>query len=107
MRCSLILAADNTYEWTVKTSAAYFFPKQVMVSAQYELRSGEPYYGTVLLTGGPGIPSIVLPVEALGARRMPDDDLLSLRVQKAFRLYSKHEITGRANVYNALNTNAV
>jgi hypothetical protein len=104
---SEILAADNTYEWTAKTSAAYFFPKQVMVSAQYELRSGEPYYRTVLLTGGTGIPSIVVPAEALGTRRMPDDNLLSLRLQKAFRLYSKHEITGRVNLYNALNTNAV
>jgi len=71
------------------------------------LINGEPYYRTVLLTGGTGIPSIVLPVEALGARRMPDDNLLSLRVQKAFRLYSKHEITWRVNVCNALNTNAV
>jgi hypothetical protein len=61
----------------------------------------------VLLGGGTGIPSITLPVEALGTRHMPNDSLLSLRLQKSLRLHGKHEITGRVNLYNALNRNAV
>jgi hypothetical protein len=100
------LAADTTYEWSVKGSGAYFFPKQIMASAQYELRSGEPYARTVLFSGGRQIPSITLPVERLGTRRLPDIALLSLRIQKSIR-FLKQGVTLRANLYNALNTNVV
>ncbi len=101
------LAADHTYEWSLKSSGAYFFPSLVMASAQYELRSGEPYQRTVLFSkSGASIPSITLPVEPLSERRLPDIGLLSLRVQKAFRL-RKQDFTVRLNLYNALNTNVV
>jgi hypothetical protein len=100
-------AADNTYEWSVKASGAYFFPLHVMASAQYELRSGEPYARTVLFSRtGASIPSITLPVEPLGARTYPDIALLNLRVQKAFRV-KRQDLTLRLNLYNALNTNVV
>jgi hypothetical protein len=101
------LAADNTYEWSIKGSGAYFFPRKIMASAQYELRSGEPYARTLLLSGGRQITSITQPVEPLGTRNLPDISLLSMRMQKSFRLTSKHEFTLRANLYNALNSNVV
>jgi hypothetical protein len=61
----------------------------------------------VLVSGGAQIPTIVLPVEALGTRQMPNDNLLNIRVQKGFKLVGNHEVTGRVNLYNALNANAV
>lgn len=101
------LAADNTYEWSLKTSAAVFLPSRSMVSVQYEDRSGEPYARTVLLSGGKQIPSIVMPAEGFGARQLPNISLLNVRFQKSFQIVKAHELVGRVNVYNALNSNVV
>jgi len=97
---------DQTREWSLKGSGAYFFPARLMASAQYELRSGEPFSRTVRFTGGRQIPNITMPVEELGTRRYPSIALLSLRVQKGFR-FGVHDFTARLNMYNALNSNVV
>lgn len=90
-----------------KGSGAYFFPLRIMASAQYELRSGEPYSRTVLFSRtGASIPSITLPVEPLGTRQRPNISLLNLRVQKAIR-WKSQDFTLRLNLYNTLNTNVV
>jgi len=104
---SQYLVADNTYEWSLKTSAAVFLPKESMVSIQYEDRSGEPWQRTVLLSGGKQIPSITLPVESLGTRRLPTISLLNVRFQKSFHVTKQQEFVARLNLYNALNSNVV
>ncbi len=104
---SEIFATDRTWEWMGKASGAYLFPADVMVSAGFEHRSGKPWARQVLFTGGRTIPSITLRVEPFGARRLPNTNLLDLRVQKGFRLMQGHKLEVRVNVYNVLNGNTV
>ena len=51
-----ILAANQTWEWLFRASSAYMFPRNVMVSANFEHRSGDVQARTVSLTGGGTIP---------------------------------------------------
>jgi hypothetical protein len=102
-----INAADNTREWLGRFSGSYVFPADVLVSANFERRSGDPDARTVSFTGGQQIPSITLRVEPLGTIRRPDISILNLRTEKSFRLRSRHRVSLRLNVYNVLNTNSV
>ncbi len=102
-----IFTADRTWEWGTKVSGAYSFPAEVMVSANFESRSGIPWARQVLFTGGRTIPSIVLNVEPIGTRRLPTTNLLDLRVEKRFSLAGQQSVTGRVNVFNILNSNTV
>ena len=102
-----IHAGDNTREWLERASGSYLFPADVLVSANFERRSGEPDARTVSFTGGQQIPSITLRVEPLGSIRRPNLDILNLRTEKSFRLRSQHRISLRLNVYNVLNVNSV
>ena len=45
-----ILAANETWEWLFRASSAYVFPRNVMVSANFEHRSGDVQARTVSLT---------------------------------------------------------
>jgi len=65
-----IFGADDTTEWTVKASGSYTLPYDLMASVNYELRNGAPWQRTHLFRGGAQIPTIVLPVEPLGAQRL-------------------------------------
>jgi len=102
-----INAADNTREWLGRVSGSYVFPADVLVSANFERRSGDPDARTVSFTGGQQIPSITLRVEPLGTIRRPDLNILHLRTEKSFRLRSRHRVSLRLNVYNVLNVNSV
>src|SRR5262249_16324633 len=62
-----IFGGNHTTEWSFKASGSYDLPYQILTAVNYELRSGAPWQRTVLFTGGTTIPSIVLPVEPLGA----------------------------------------
>jgi hypothetical protein len=99
--------ADRTWEWQSKISGAYVWPADVMLSANFEHRSGIAWARQVLFTGGATIPSIVLNVEPIGTRRMPNVNLLDLRVQKTFRLGRERRAMARINLYNVLNHNSV
>ena len=77
---------NDTTEWEVKTSGSYELPWQLLTSIGYELRSGNPWQRTALLTGGVTIPNIVLPVEPLGSRYYDDLHLVNGRVRKEFRV---------------------
>jgi len=102
-----INAADDTREWLGRVSGSYVFPSDVLVSANFERRSGDPDARTVSFTGGQQIPSITLRVEPIGTIRRPDLNILHLRTEKSFRLPSRHRISVRLNVYNVLNVNSV
>jgi hypothetical protein len=101
---SLINTANHTWEWLGKASGAYLFPAEVMVSANFERRSGGLWSRTVLFTGNT-FGSITLPVEPYGAHRLPDTNLLDLRVEKRFHMVGKQTLALRMNLYNTLNIN--
>ncbi|MBF8301326.1 MAG: TonB dep Rec protein [Acidobacteria bacterium] len=81
-----ISAANNTWEWLARASGAYIFPAGVQVSANFEHRSGDPWARQVSFTGGATIPQMRLRVEPIGARRLPNLNILHTRVEKSFRL---------------------
>ena len=66
--------------------ATYIFPADVLVSANFHHESGDPFARQVQFRGGETIPSIVLNVEPIGSHRRPNLNLLTLRVEKSFRL---------------------
>ena len=102
-----IFAAQDTWEWLGRASGAYTFPADVLVSANFEHRSGIPQARTVSFTGGRQIPSITLRVEPIGSIRLPHLNLLDLSVQKAFRLRRDQRVALRLNVYNVMNVSTV
>lgn len=102
-----IFAADNTREWLGRISGSYVFPADVLVSANFEHRTGEPDARTVSFTGGQQIPSITLRVEPIGTIRRPDLNILHLRAEKSFLLRAQHKVAVRFNIYNAMNVNSV
>ena len=75
-------------------------------SLNYELRSGAPWQRTVLFRGGVEIPTIVLPVEPLGAHYYDNVHLLDARARKDFR-YRNHRLALGVDVFNLLNVNTV
>ena len=97
--------ADRTWDSLGKISAGYTFRFDVLVSANFQYQSGDPFARQVLFTGGGTIPRIVLNVEPIGTRRLPDINLLGVRVQKSFRLLNAHQVAVRFDVFNALNAN--
>ena len=96
---------DDTLEWISKVSGSYRFAYGILASALFESRSGEPWARTVLFSGGTTIPTLVLNVEPLGTRRYPTVHHLDVRAEKAFKIFSGHELAVRMNVYNLLNSN--
>ena len=97
---------NDTTEWELKASGSYELPWELLTSIGYELRSGNPWQRTALLTGGVTIPTIVLPVEPLGSRYYDDLHLLNGRVRKEFRV-AKQRFSAQLDVYNMLNVNTV
>jgi hypothetical protein len=104
---SEINAADRTWEWTGKLAGSYRFPYQILVAANYEHRSGEPWARQVQFRGGTTIPTIVLRVEPIGERRLPNRNLVNLRAQKSVSLGRGKRVDLRANIFNLLNANTV
>jgi hypothetical protein len=102
-----INSANETWEWVVRLSGAYLFPRGITVSANMENRSGDRTQRTVLFRGGRQIPTFVMNIEPVGSINLPPIRSLDLRVEKTVKLSSGHSLKGRLNVYNALNANTV
>lgn len=100
-----IFAENKTWEWLGRLTGAYIFPYDVQVSANFEHRSGDAWARQVSFTGGQTIPQIRLRVEPIGARRLPNLNIMNLRVQKSFFVRNDHKVGLQANVYNVLNIN--
>lgn len=101
-----IFGDDRTIEWTVKASGAYMLPRGVLTSINYELRNGARWQRTHLFRGGVTIPTLVVPVEPLGAQRYDNLHLVDARVRKDFQ-FAKHKIAVGADIFNLLNLNTV
>jgi hypothetical protein len=102
-----ILAANNTWEWLARASSAYVFPGNVMVSANFEHRSGDVQARTVSLTGGGTIPTFLIRAEPIGSLRLPHQNVMDLRVSKRFDLGAGGRVEGQINLFNVLNDNTV
>ena len=99
--------ADHNWDWDAKAVGTCIFPYDILVGANFEHRSGDVFARQVQFRGGRTIPAIVLNAEPLGTRRLPNINLLTLRVEKSFQTYAAHRLAVRVNVYNALNANTV
>jgi outer membrane receptor protein involved in Fe transport len=99
-----INTANRTWEWGARASGSYLFPYGIQVSSNFEHRSGDPWARTVLLTGGRNIPSITVRAEPLGARRLPNINLMDVRFQKNLPMGGSKHLELRLNVFNLLNT---
>jgi hypothetical protein len=100
-----VFATNKTWEWLGRMTGAYIFPYDLQVSANFEHRSGDPWARQVSFTGGQTIPQIRLRVEEIGARRLPNLNILNMRVQKSFFLRGTQKLGLQANIYNVLNVN--
>ena len=101
-------SANNTAAWYLKIGGSYrFAAPDILLSANFNGTSGEPYQRTVLAGGGRTIASLVVPVEPLGSRYYPNAYLLDFRVEKRIRVIGNHRVAVRADVFNALNTNVI
>jgi hypothetical protein len=98
---------NHTHEWSAKASGSYQLPFGVQAGSNLEVRSGQPWQETALFTGGVTIPSIVLPVQPLGAQYYANLWLFDGRLRKEFRLVSNHKISAGVDVFNLLNKNTV
>jgi len=96
----------HVWEWQGRLDGAYIFPHDVLASANFEHRSGAPYARTVSFTGGQQIPSLVARVEPIGARRLPNINLLHMRLEKSLRVTKGQKVSLRLNVYNVTNINS-
>lgn len=101
-----IFSGNQTWEWGGRASGSYLFPHGVQVSANFEHRSGDPWARTFEFTGGRNVPSVVARVEPLGARRLPNINLMDIRVQKNLAMGGSRHLELRANVFNLLNSDA-
>lgn len=102
-----IFSSDQTWEWLMRASGAYVFPKNVIVSANFEHRSGRPWARQVLFSGVPVLSNVTLRVEPIGSRRLPNLNTLDLRVEKSFTLRHSRRVVARVNMYNVMNANTV
>jgi Carboxypeptidase regulatory-like domain len=101
-----IFAGNRTAEWSAKAAGSYQLPFQVLASLNYELRSGNPRQRTHLFRGGVTIPTIVLPVEPLGASAYDHLHLLDGRIRKEFR-FATQKIAVGVDIFNLTNINTV
>ncbi len=88
-------------------TGAYSLPYQVMASVNYDHRGGYPWARTVNALGGKTISSLVVNVEPIGTRRMPDTDQVDIRIEKSLKIAADHKVSIRMNVFNLLNKNTV
>jgi carboxypeptidase family protein len=100
-----INTANNNWEWLLRASSAYVLPYNIMLSANYEHRSGDVQARTVLLTGGNTIPSITVNAEPVGSLRLPNINNVDVRVSKRFDLGGGKRIDGQINLFNVFNVN--
>jgi hypothetical protein len=101
-----IFGDNRTTEWTAKVSGSYELPFGLLGSVNYVLLQGAPWQRTALFRGGTTIPTIVLPVEPYGARRLDNLHLLDGRVRKNVRFAGQQVAIG-VDVYNLLNINSI
>jgi hypothetical protein len=102
-----INSVDDTWETIARMSAAYTVPHiDVLLSGNFEHRSGDYFARTALISGGNRIPSLTLRMEPISANQLPDINLLDFTVQKMLRI-ARWQTAVRMNIYNATNAGTI
>ena len=91
--------------WTFKTQLVYQFPMGFLAGANFNMQAGRPY-GRILRVSGLGIPTTILTEKVDGSRKVPNQAVLDLRLQKEFGLGGGANVAIFADVLNALNEDA-
>jgi hypothetical protein len=102
-----IFAEDDTWEWLGRASGAYSLPAGILISANFEHRSGNAFARTVSVAGGSQVRSLTIRAEPIGTRRLPNINLLDVRLEKNVHFSGTKNLLVRVNMYNFLNVNTV
>ncbi len=99
---------DFQREHLVKVQGTYVGPWGLTVSGYYQFGTGVPYT-RLLRTYEAGLGNlyqggVTIFVEPRGTHELPDQHLLDLRIEKAFKL-GKGQIAAQIDIYNAFNNN--
>ncbi len=92
------------WQWECKISGGYPLPFGVRVAALFTHTSGDAEARDVRLTGLKQAKSIVLPMQPIGAIRLPHQNLLNLRLEKRQRLGGHGNIAFQADLLNLANS---
>jgi hypothetical protein len=107
-----IFPLDSTWDWQLKLVASVQLPRDVVASAFFQHLAGDPLGRTYIFRsadpdGGTPIAqasTVTLPLEALGARREPNLNVLNLRAGKRFTV-GRTRLNVDVDVFNVLNIN--
>ena len=102
-----IYTYNATWETTTKLSGGYTLPYEVVMSATYERRSGQPQASNYQFAGGQTIRTIALNIEELGTINLPATNLWNMRFAKRVHLGSRQTVEARFDFFNIFNTNFV
>jgi hypothetical protein len=97
---------DENWRWDFKLASSYTAPYDINVAAFYTALSGEPQRRTYTFRGLPQSGTLTLPMEALGAQKLPDQHVVNFRLGKLFRI-GRYRLEPMADLFNALNANTV
>jgi hypothetical protein len=100
-----INTGDFNREWLLRFTGSYNLSWNMLVSSNYEQRSGIPFARTALFAGGIQVPSLTLNVEPIGAEHYPSIGLWDIGLQKSLTLGSGRTAMVRVTLYNTLNRN--
>jgi hypothetical protein len=98
-----IFSGNHTWEWLARFSGSYQFAWDILVSGNFEHRSGDPWARTAVFEGGENVDELETRVEELGSERLPHINLLDVRFQKGIALGGSQQLELRVNFYNILN----
>ena len=98
---------NTTWETTTKLSGGYTLPYDVVMSATYERRSGQPQASNFQFAGGQTIRTIALNIEPVGTISLPPSNLWNMRFAKRVRLPGGQSVEGRFDFFNIFNANFV
>lgn len=97
---------QKTTNWTARVLGRYVFPHELGLGVNYRVQSGWPYARRIQ-TSLPHAGTVWFFAEPLDANRSETATILDLRADKAFRFSGRYKVTFMADLYNALNSNAV
>jgi len=105
-----ILDLDSTYQF--KIGGNYTFPYEISVGGFFTHLTGYPYTRQLRVStdidGRPlNVGNITIYAEPLGSRRLSDENLLNISVEKGFTLGGGHRLSLRLDGFNIFNENTV
>jgi hypothetical protein len=104
---TLINTVEDFWEYTAKVSGGYILPFDVVASANFERRRGNPQSRQHQFGGGQTIRTIVLNTDPLGTIRLPSTNLVDFRFAKRIRIGGSKTLEGRFDFFNVFNANFV